>query len=235
MNKFIVSSAGNLTATDASFTGSIKSGSTISGATISGGTITIGDTKITSGKITTNEFKLGNNDACIQYVNIEGETRNVYMGRVNTGTPGNAPHIAWYKGNQGMTIGAQYKSGGMDLMASVDDKNQTYREGIIFYKSGSSKRYKNFIDKDTEAEAKRLLDLPIIHFVYKPGYLIDSDENSGRVMTGIFAEDVAELFPDAVYHVGNQVENYTDRQLLVRLIKLCQIQQKEIDELKQRL
>ena len=61
---------------------------------------------------------------------------------------------------------------------------------------------------------------------------MEDDENNGRVMAGLFAEDVAKLFPDAVYHHDDQIENYADRQLLVRLIKLVQIQQHEIDELK---
>ena len=47
-------------------------------------------------------------------------------------------------------------------------------------------------------------------------------------------EDVEELFEDAVWHnKGGYVENYTDRQLLVRLIKLVQIQHREIEQLKQ--
>lgn len=100
------------------------------------------------------------------------------------------------------------------------------------YMSGSSRRFKNLIGEIQNEEAEKLLSLHVVDFVYKPGYLDENDENNGRTMTGLFAEDVANLFPDAVYHRNGLVENYIDRQLLVRLIKLCQIQQQEIDALK---
>ncbi len=103
----------------------------------------------------------------------------------------------------------------------------------IYFSSSSSKRYKDYIDDESEADALKLLDLPVVRFRYKDGYLDPDDENYDRPMVGLFAEDVAEQFEDAVYHKSGYIENYTDRQLLVRLIKLVQMQHREIEQLKQ--
>lgn len=103
----------------------------------------------------------------------------------------------------------------------------------IYFSSSSSKRYKEYIDTESDTDALKLLDLPVVRFKYKDGYLDPEDENYDRTMVGLFAEDVEEQFEDAVYHKGGYVENYTDRQLLVRLIKLVQIQHREIEQLKQ--
>ena len=106
--------------------------------------------------------------------------------------------------------------------------------GRLCKKSSSAKRYKNGLGEESEEDALKLLDLPVIKFVYKDGYLADDCEINGRPTVGVYADDVEELFgADAVVHdKDGLVENYIDRQLLVRLIKLVQIQQKQIDELK---
>ena len=101
--------------------------------------------------------------------------------------------------------------------------------------SSSSKRYKNYLGELPDEDAERLLNLPVIEFVYKPGYLDREDAGNGKKFAGLFAEDVAGQFDDAAFKKDGLVENYSDRQLLVRLIKLCQIQQKEIDELKSQI
>lgn len=102
-----------------------------------------------------------------------------------------------------------------------------------FYLSSSSKRYKDYIADMTDEEAEKLYDLPVVEFKYKDGYLNREDELFDKPLYGFFAEDVAELFPDGVVHnKTGDVENYSERAIIARLVKTVQIQHKEIDELK---
>ena len=101
------------------------------------------------------------------------------------------------------------------------------------YTTSSSKRYKDYIADMTDEEAEKLYDLPVVEFKYKDGYLDRKDESFDKPLYGFFAEDVAELFPDGVVHnKTGDVENYSERAIIARLVKTVQIQRKEIDELK---
>ena len=137
--------------------------------------------------------------------------------------------------NSAIWMKSSYRSSGTAVISDCNDylTDGTGQDGRLFYSSSSSKRYKDYIGEETEADALKLLELPVVQFRYKEGYLDNDDENYDRTMVGLFAEDVAEQFEDAVYHKGGYVENYTDRQLLVRLIKLVQMQHREIEQLKQ--
>ena len=102
-----------------------------------------------------------------------------------------------------------------------------------FFLTSSSKRYKDYIADMTDEEAEKLYDLPVVEFKYKDGYLDREDESFDKPLYGFFAEDVAELFPDGVVHnKTGDVENYSERAIIARLVKTVQIQHKEIDELK---
>lgn len=102
-----------------------------------------------------------------------------------------------------------------------------------FFLSSSSKRYKDYIADMTDEEAEKLYDLPVVEFKYKDGYLNREDELFDKPLYGFFAEDVAKLFPDgAVHNKTGDVENYSERAIIARLVKTVQIQHKEIDELK---
>ena len=122
-----------------------------------------------------------------------------------------------------LSLGSAVNSGS----AIVSDSN-----GRMKTLSASSRRYKNYLGELPDEDAERLLNLPVIEFMYKPGYLDQEDAGNGKKFAGLFAEDVAGQFDDATFKKDGLVENYSDRQLLVRLIKLCQIQQRQIDELK---
>ena len=105
--------------------------------------------------------------------------------------------------------------------------------GRVAPSSSSSKRYKiekGYVDAD---KAKKLLDLPVIQFQYKDGYIEKGDELEHRIIPGFYAEDVENLIPEAVFHKDGKVENWMERIILPLLLKLVQEQQKEINELKE--
>lgn len=101
------------------------------------------------------------------------------------------------------------------------------------YKSSSSKRFKEYLSNMTETEAEKLYDLPVVEFKYKDGYLNMEDEAFDKPLYGFFAEDVTDLMPDSSIHdAEGYIENYTDRAIIARLVKVVQIQHQEIESLK---
>ena len=105
--------------------------------------------------------------------------------------------------------------------------------GRIAPASSSSRRYKIDRGKVELSEALKVLDIPVVKFSYKDGYLHEDDEMVGVTMPGFYAEDVAELIPEAIYHnKDGQIENWKERIILPLLLRVVQEQQKEIDELK---
>ena len=86
----------------------------------------------------------------------------------------------------------------------------------------------------TDEEAEKLYGLPVVQFKYKDGYLDQEDEMYDKPMHGFFAEDVAEIFEDGGIHNNlGDVENYSERAIIARLVKLVQMQHREIEQLKQ--
>ena len=97
----------------------------------------------------------------------------------------------------------------------------------------SSRRYKENIIPLSDDEAKKLLDVEIVNYDYKEG-VVEEDERYDQ--KGAIAEDVVNLIPNAVTYAdidGEQLPdgiNYT--KFIPYLIKMVQMQQKEIEELK---
>jgi len=101
------------------------------------------------------------------------------------------------------------------------------------YITSSSKRYKDYIADMTESEAEKLYDLPVVQFKYKDGYLDREDEAYDKPLHGFFAEDVADMFSDGgIHNAAGDVENYSERAIIARLVKLVQMQHREIESLK---
>lgn len=107
--------------------------------------------------------------------------------------------------------------------------------GRVAPTTASSKRYKDHISSVTLEQAMKVLDIPVINFKYKEGYLAKGDEMEGKQMPGFYAEDVYGLIPEAIYHDREgRVENWKERIILPLMLKVIQEQQHEIDELKRR-
>ena len=120
----------------------------------------------------------------------------------------------------------------MDISSGTGSTVVANSSGKLF-RSSSSKRYKDYIADMTEDEAEKLYDLPVVQFKYKDGYLDREDEMYDKPMHGFFAEDVADLFEDGGIHNNfGDVENYSERAIIARLVKLVQMQHEEIESLK---
>lgn len=105
---------------------------------------------------------------------------------------------------------------------------------IIAALSSSSKRYKDHIAMLKDAEAEKLLDIPVVWFKYKEGYLVKGDRFVDKPMPGFYAEDVYRAFPEcAMVNPDTSVEDWNYRTLIPPMLKLIQNLYKEIKELKE--
>lgn len=107
---------------------------------------------------------------------------------------------------------------------------------IIAALSSSSKRYKDHIAMLKDAEAEKLLDIPVVWFKYKEGYLVKGDRFVDKPMPGFYAEDVYRAFPEcAMVNSDTSVEDWNYRTLIPPMLKLIQNLYKEIKELKENM
>lgn len=107
---------------------------------------------------------------------------------------------------------------------------------IIAALSSSSKRYKDHIAMLKDAEAEKLLDIPVVWFKYKEGYLVKGDRFVDKPMPGFYAEDVYRAFPEcAMVNPDTSVEDWNYRTLIPPMLKLIQNLYKEIKELKENM
>ena len=154
-----------------------------------------------------------------------------FVTTVQIGSSGSNGAVLLYNGNEG-TLSPNTLS--TDRNWKLPDKNGT----IAMTSDISSRRFKENILPMTDDECKKILDVDVITFDYKAeSNVVGENERVGN--RGVIAEDVAELIPTAVEYEeldGEQVPygvNYT--KFIPYLIKMVQIQQKEINELKSML
>ena len=93
----------------------------------------------------------------------------------------------------------------------------------------SSKRYKKNIEKLSEEEANKILDVDVVKFDYK-------NEENGTGVVGVIAEDVYKILPNVVTTIkldGEQVPDSVDYSKFVPyLMKKIQMLEKEVQELR---
>lgn len=93
----------------------------------------------------------------------------------------------------------------------------------LAYLSSSSKRYKDHIENMTIDEAKRILDVPVIWFKYKENYLSKEDWLHGKKLPGFYAEDIYNIFPEAVQlNEAGEPEDWNFRVMIPIMLKLIQ-------------
>lgn len=98
--------------------------------------------------------------------------------------------------------------------------------------SSSSKRYKDHICNMEKDEALKILDLPVVIFKYKDGYLIKGDRLEGKPIPGLYAEDVEKINPVLCqYNENGTVEDWNYRTMIPYMLKTIQTQQNQIDDL----
>lgn len=106
----------------------------------------------------------------------------------------------------------------------------------VSYLSSSSKRYKNHVANMTTDEAKKVLEIPIVWFKYKDGYLDPSDWLNGKEIPGFYAEDAYKAFPEAAQlNEKGQPEDWNYRTIIPAMLKVMQDQQETIDNLVKRV
>ena len=108
---------------------------------------------------------------------------------------------------------------------------------------GSSRRIKENVESISEEDAKKLLELDVVSFDYIEPYRINSCESAKQY--GLIAEDVVNAFPHCVvvpldYNKDDEdditnVMSIKYEKLVPQLLKLVQIQQKQIDDLTKRV
>ena len=93
----------------------------------------------------------------------------------------------------------------------------------VSYLSSSSKRYKDHVAYMTLEEAKKLLSIPVVWFIYKSGYLSSSDRLNGKKLPGLYAEDVYSALPEAAQiNENGEVEDWNFRVIIPAMLKLIQ-------------
>lgn len=103
----------------------------------------------------------------------------------------------------------------------------------LAYLASSSKRYKEHISEMNLNEAEKILNIPVVWFRYRDGYLAEDDLKNGKPVPGFYAEDVYKYFPDAAdLNTDEIVEDWNYRTLIPPMLKLIQEQEKEINRIK---
>lgn len=93
----------------------------------------------------------------------------------------------------------------------------------IAYRASSSRRYKDHVSNMSLEEAEKILNIPVVWFKYKDGYLDENDQMNNKSVPGMYAEDVFESFPEATYNnAEGQIENWNERMILPAMLKLLQ-------------
>lgn len=127
--------------------------------------------------------------------------------------------------------GMLYISG---LTSSTSGTTLVLKDRYVYKLSSSSRRYKDHVRNMDLAEAEKLLNVPVVWFRYKDGYLHHGDKNEGRPIPGFYAEDVFEQFPEgAVLNDDDQIEDWNYRTMIPAMLKIIQNQNERINKLEQ--
>lgn len=144
-------------------------------------------------------------------------------------------HTQYDDYNAGYNLNSKY---GYELVCETGDMIFSAHETGLFHFNGSgrysgswaassSRRYKDNIESISDDTAKKLLELRPVEFDYK---------EFGNHSHGFIAEEVSEILPDmVVYDTEGKPDAIDYTQFIAHLIKLCQIQQNQIDELKRKV
>lgn len=109
----------------------------------------------------------------------------------------------------------------------------------VEFASSSSKRYKHAITDalNDELNPHKLYELTVKQYVYNEDHLaLQYADMKCKTLIGFIAEDVEEVYPNAVIHdAEGKVESWDERRLLPPMLALIQEQKKQIDEQQQKI
>lgn len=103
------------------------------------------------------------------------------------------------------------------------------------YKStaGSSRRYKHDIEALTDY--KKILDIPVVSFIYNDDHLAINDRRRGLKCPGLIAEDVDRYYSIATEKQDGPIEDWNIRYIVPPMLAVEQDHEKRITELEERL
>ena len=191
-----------------------------------------------TGLVTINRGSDGNAGLTVDHQN--GTASSVGLSQVILG---NSTASGTNKNSRGLLMVYSDGSNYVGLGARSGSDSTVYLPGnksgqTISTESSSSRRVKKNIHDISDEDARKLLDIDVVQFDYI------SDEYGGKNECGVIAEDIKGMFPNAVIIDDNYDEDapidpainpapsVDYRKFVPYLIKIVQMQQKEIDELK---
>lgn len=176
-------------------------------------------------------------------INFTSENGELYIERdKNTGAISCRKGLHIYTGRAGSFTDGSHSPSYFDEfrligLAHITSGTMLVRESgsaRICTASSSSKRYKDHIAMLKDVEAEKLLDIPVVWFKYKEGYLAKEDRFVDKPLPGFYAEDVYRAFPEcAMQNPDTSVEDWNYRTLIPPMLKLIQNLYKEVKILKE--
>lgn len=202
-------------------------GNYIQAKSISAGKIQVSDLSAFQAKI--GGWSIGSN-----YLRSSNNNVNLYSdGRINIGVAtissySNAITIKYglhvYNNTDQFNDGSGYiKFFGLPHVTSGGHLVFNKDGASLAYLSSSSRRYKDPVSDMTIKEAEKVLDIPVVLFKYKEGYLRYDDVLVGKAIPGFYAEDVEKYYPVAVQrNEEGLVEDWNYRMMIPAMLKLIQ-------------
>ena len=231
MNSAIKQSADSITSTVSKKVGTDE---IISKINQSAETVTIKASKINfNGLVTANKyFQIKTDGSFIAKKGTIGDF-TITNGKISTGYATLSMRSHAFVFNYGLEIrpGTSQFSDGTDAFKVFNLTHVTSGGHMVFAKDGatvaylssSSKRYKDHIADMTLEEAQKILDIPVIWFKYKDGYLNKTDWLNGKKLPGFYAEDVYSCFPQATQlNENGEPEDWNFRVIIPAMLRLIQ-------------
>ena len=202
-------------------------GNYIQAKSISAGKIQVSDLSAFQAKI--GGWSIGSN-----YLRSSNNNVNLYSdGRINIGVAtissySNAITIKYglhvYNNTDQFNDGSGYiKFFGLPHVTSGGHLVFNKDGASLAYLSSSSRRYKDPVSDMTIKEAEKVLDIPVVLFKYKEGYLRYDDVLVGKAIPGFYAEDVEKYYPVAVQrNEDGTVEDWNYRMMIPAMMRLIQ-------------
>ena len=125
-----------------------------------------------------------------------------------------------------------------ELDIPPNSSSATIDGNTIAYASSSSERYKHDINRflTGDRDPRNLLNLPVAEFVFNDDHPTQYADMKKRVIPGIIAEDVEEIYPSAVIHnEDGEVESWDERRIIPGMLALIQEQEERIKKLEETL
>lgn len=186
-----------------------------------------------NGAVTANNYFKINTDGSFSCVrgkigNFEIKSNYIYAGSAYMSVQSHAFRI---NGGLQLYAGTSTVSDGSDRIQIFNLTHVTSGGYVAFasdgstiaYRASSSRRYKDHVSNMSLEEAEKILNIPVVWFKYKDGYLDENDQMNNKSVPGMYAEDVFESFPEATYNnAEGQIENWNERMILPAMLKLLQ-------------